>query len=308
MEGIFAKIETTKGEILIELTYKLAPGTVANFINLAEGLKENNYKEIGEPFYNGLKFHRVIDDFMIQGGCPLGSGTGDPGYKFDDEFHKDLKHDREGTLSMANSGPNSNGSQFFITHIPTNWLDGKHTVFGYVKTGQDVVNQIVKDDIIKDITIQRHGEDSIKWDSLSAFQEFNSNAEIRKKEAIESSEKAIASITNGMKKTKNGLYYSILKSGGGKSPLKGDKVSVHYKGILIDGTVFDSSYQRNEPITFSLGIGQVIAGWDEGIMLLKKGSKAKFVIPSNLAYGSQGAGGIIPPDATLIFEVELIEF
>ena len=308
MEGIFAKIETTKGEILIELTYKLAPGTVANFINLAEGLKENNYKEIGEPFYNGLKFHRVIDDFMIQGGCPLGSGTGDPGYKFDDEFHKDLKHDREGTLSMANSGPNSNGSQFFITHIPTNWLDGKHTVFGYVKTGQDVVNQIVKDDIIKDITIQRHGEDSIKWDSLSAFQEFNSNAEIRKKEAIESSEKAIASITNGMKKTKNGLYYSILKSGRGKSPLKGDKVSVHYKGILIDGTVFDSSYQRNEPITFSLGIGQVIAGWDEGIMLLKKGSKAKFVIPSNLAYGSQGAGGIIPPDATLIFEVELIEF
>ena len=308
MEGIFAKIETTKGEILIELTYKLTPGTVANFINLAEGLSENNYKEIGEPFYNGLKFHRVIDDFMIQGGCPLGSGTGDPGYKFDDEFHKDLKHNRKGTLSMANSGPNSNGSQFFITHIPTNWLDGKHTVFGYVKTGQDVVNQIVKDDIIKDITIQRHGEDSIKWDSLSAFQEFNSNAEIRKKEAIESSEKAIASITNGMKKTKNGLYYSILKSGRGKSPLKGDKVSVHYKGILIDGTVFDSSYQRNEPITFSLGIGQVIAGWDEGIMLLKKGSKAKFVIPSNLAYGSQGAGGIIPPDATLIFEVELIEF
>tara|TARA_A100001011_G_scaffold398237_1_gene501925 strand:+ start:10172 stop:11098 length:927 start_codon:yes stop_codon:yes gene_type:complete len=308
MEGIFAKIETTKGEILIELTYKLTPGTVANFINLAEGLKENNYKEIGEPFYNGLKFHRVIDDFMIQGGCPLGSGTGDPGYKFDDEFHKDLKHDRKGTLSMANSGPNSNGSQFFITHIPTNWLDGKHTVFGYVKTGQDVVNQIVKDDIIKDIIIQRHGEDSIKWDSLSAFQEFNSNAEIRKKEAIESSEKAIISITNGMKKTKNGLYYSILKSGRGKSPLKGDNVSVHYKGTLIDGTVFDSSYQRNEPITFSLGIGQVIAGWDEGIMLLKKGSKAKFVIPSNLAYGSQGAGGIIPPDATLIFEVELIEF
>ena len=308
MEGIFAKIETTKGEILIELTYKLTPGTVANFINLAEGLNENNYKGIGEPFYNGLKFHRVIDDFMIQGGCPLGSGTGDPGYKFDDEFHKDLKHNRKGTLSMANSGPNSNGSQFFITHIPTNWLDGKHTVFGYVKTGQDVVNQIVKDDIIKDITIQRHGEDSIKWDSLSAFQEFNSNAEIRKKEAIESSEKAIASITNGMNKTKNGLYYSILKSGRGKSPLKGDKVSVHYKGILIDGTVFDSSYQRNEPITFSLGIGQVIAGWDEGIMLLKKGSKAKFVIPSNLAYGSQGAGGIIPPDATLIFEVELIEF
>ena len=134
--------------------------------------------------------------------------------------------------------------------------------------------------------------------------------EEKKREEIsnESSKKTIASITNGMKKTKNGLYYSILKPGIGNSPLKGDKVSVHYKGSLTDGTVFDSSYQRNEPITFSLGVGQVIAGWDEGIMLLKKGSKARFVIPSNLAYGSQGAGGIIPPNATLIFEVELIEF
>ena len=308
MEGIFARIETTKGEILIELTYRLTPGTVANFINLSQGLKENNYKDLGEPFYNGLKFHRVIDDFMIQGGCPLGSGIGGPGYKFDDEFHKDLKHYRAGTLSMANSGPNTNGSQFFITHVPTSWLDGKHTVFGYVKKGQDVVNQIVRDDIIKNITIDRNGEHAKKWDSVLAFEQFNSQGETRKKEAIESSKKAIASITNGMKKTKNGLYYSILEPGIGNSPLKGDKVSVHYKGSLTDGTVFDSSYQRNEPITFSLGVGQVIAGWDEGIMLLNKGSKAKFVIPSNLAYGSQGAGGIIPPNATLIFEVELIEF
>lgn len=308
MEGIFAKIETTKGEILIELEYKLAPGTVANFINLAQGLNENNYKELGEPFYNGLKFHRVIDDFMIQGGCPLGLGTGDPGYKFDDEFHKDLRHNREGTLSMANSGPNSNGSQFFITHIPTDWLDGKHTVFGYVKKGQDVVNQIKKDDIIMNIAIERYGEVSKKWDSVLKFKDFNSKGEIKKKEAIKSSKKAIISITEGMKKTKNGLYYSILKAGVGDNPLKGDNVSVHYTGSLVDGTVFDSSYQRNEPITFSLGIGQVIAGWDEGIMLLNKGSKARFVIPSNLAYGSQGAGGIIPPDATLIFEVELIEF
>ncbi len=293
MEGIFARIETTKGEILIELTYRLTPGTVANFINLSQGLKENNYKDLGEPFYNGLKFHRVIDDFMIQGGCPLG---------------KDLKHYRAGTLSMANSGPNTNGSQFFITHVPTSWLDGKHTVFGYVKKGQDVVNQIVRDDIIKNITIDRNGEYAKKWDSVLAFDQFNSQGETRKKEAIESSKKAIASVTNGMKKTKNGLYYSILEPGIGNSPLKGDKVSVHYKGSLTDGTVFDSSYQRNEPITFSLGVGQVIAGWDEGIMLLNKGSKAKFVIPSNLAYGSQGAGGIIPPNATLIFEVELIEF
>ena len=155
MEGIFARIETTKGEILIELTYRLTPGTVANFINLSQGLKENNYKDLGEPFYNGLKFHRVIDDFMIQGGCPLGSGTGDPGYKFDDEFHKDLKHNREGTLSMANSGPNTNGSQFFITHVPTPHLDDAHTIFGEVvsEEDQDVVNSISQGDQILSISI-----------------------------------------------------------------------------------------------------------------------------------------------------------
>ena len=140
--GIYAKFNTTRGSILVKLTHDLTPGTVGNFVALAEGNMENKIKPQGQKFYDGLNFHRVIPDFMIQGGCPQGTGTGGPGYAFDDEFHPTLKHDAPGVLSMANSGPASNGSQFFITHVPTSWLDNKHTVFGRVTKGMDVVQKI----------------------------------------------------------------------------------------------------------------------------------------------------------------------
>ena len=308
MEGIYASLKTSKGSILLKLTYKETPGTVGNFVSLAEGTKKNTHKNLGEPYYDGIKFHRVIPNFMVQGGCPQGSGSGGPGYKFDDEFHQDLKHDRAGTLSMANAGPGTNGSQFFITHGPTDWLDGKHSVFGYVEEGQDVVNKIVQGDVIESIAIEYHGGDAESWDAETAFNEFNANGEALLKAANEKAEKAIESLTAGMKKTESGLFYIINKQGSGSTPSKGFKVSVHYKGSLVDGTVFDSSYQRDEPIEFSVGIGQVIKGWDEGIMLLNKGSSARFVIPSHLGYGAQGAGGAIPPNSTLIFDVELIDF
>ena len=308
MEGIYAKFETSKGIVLLELTYDKTPGTVGNFVSLAEGTLKNDHKDVGEPYYNGMKFHRVIADFMVQGGCPQGSGVGGPGYQFDDEFHPDLKHNKPGTLSMANSGPATNGSQFFITHGKTDWLDGKHTVFGYVVEGQDIVNNIAQGDIIDSVTIERHGAAAKEWDALKAFEEFNSSGETQKQSTIDAADKAISALVKGMKKTVSGLYYTITKEGEGEHPPKGANVSVHYKGTLVDGTVFDSSYQRDQPIEFSVGVGQVIPGWDEGILLLNKGAAARFVIPSHLGYGAQGAGGVIPADATLIFEVELIKF
>ena len=305
-EGIYAKINTNKGEILLRLHYKLAPGTVANFIGLAEGKIDNTFRTQNEPFYNKLKFHRVIPEFMIQTGCPQGTGVGGPGYQFDDEFHDDLKHDKPGILSMANSGKSTNGSQFFITHVPTQWLDNKHTIFGEVIEGQDVVNKIEQNDIMNSIEILRIGEDSINWNALDIFNDFKNKKQKELNDLIEKEKELIKEISKGFKETKSGLKYNILKNGNGENPSLGDLVKVHYKGQLLDQTVFDSSYKRNQPIEFKVGIGQVIPGWDEGIMLLKKGDKAKFIIPSHLAYGESGAGGIIPANATLIFEVELV--
>ena len=307
-EGIYAIFNTNKGKIELELTYQKTPGTVANFVGLAEGTQENNVKPAGTPYYDGLKFHRVIANFMIQGGCPKGSGSGGPGYQFEDEFHPELKHNRPGTLSMANAGPGSNGSQFFITHTPTDWLDGKHAVFGYVTEGQEVVNQISQGDSIESLTIERHGAIAEAWNPEQAFEEFKAAGAARKEAAKNAEKKVLEEAVKGMEVTSSGLYYTIKKPGVGDQPKAGDKVSVHYRGMLLDGTVFDSSYQRNQPIEFQLGVGQVISGWDEGIALLNKGALAKLVIPSALAYGEAGAGGVIPPNATLIFEVALVDF
>ncbi len=306
-DGLYAKFNTTKGEILVALEYKKTPGTVGNFVALAEGNLENSIKPQGTPYYDGLKFHRVIPDFMIQGGCPQGTGTGNPGYKFEDEFHPDLKHDTPGILSMANSGPGTNGSQFFITHIPTAWLDGKHTVFGKVVKGQDIVDAITQEDNIESIEIVRVGAEAEAFNAVEAFRTFEGSREKRLVESKRAVEAEMEKLAEGFSKTNSGLRYQILQEGKGSKAEKGKTVSVHYKGQLADGTVFDSSYKRNQPIDFPLGVGQVISGWDEGIQLLKVGDKARFVIPSDLAYGSAGAGGVIPPDATLIFDVELMD-
>ena len=306
-DGIYAKITTEKGEILGQLTYKRTPGTVANFIALAEGNLENKAKPQGIPYYDGLSFHRVIPDFMVQGGCPQGTGTGDPGYKFDDEFHPELKHDRPGIFSMANSGPASNGSQFFITHVPTDWLDNKHTVFGHVIEGQDVVDGIAQGDTMQKVEIIRVGTDAEKFNAVETFRSFTGAKAEREAAAAKAQEDAMADLIAGFDKTESGLYHKLIQKGDGAKPTSGNTVAVHYKGMLPDGTVFDSSYKRGEPIEFPVGMGHVIAGWDEGIMMLNKGDKARFVIPSELGYGAQGAGGVIPPNATLVFDVELMD-
>ena len=305
--GIYAKFNTSKGSILVKLTHDLTPGTVGNFVALAEGNMENKVKPQGQKFYDGLNFHRVIPDFMIQGGCPKGTGTGDPGYKFDDEFVSSLKHDRPGVLSMANSGPGSNGSQFFITHVPTPWLDGKHSVFGYVVEGQDVVDAVAQGDALETLEIIRVGEEAQKWNAIEAFIGLK-GARLKREAALKAeSEAKMEQLAAGFDKTESGLRYKMIQRGDGKRAEAGKTVAVHYEGSLDNGKVFDSSYPRKKPIEFRLGQGQVIEGWDEGIALLKVGDKARFVIPSHLGYGPSGAGGVIPPNANLIFDVELMD-
>jgi FKBP-type peptidyl-prolyl cis-trans isomerase len=305
-QGIYAKFDTSKGDILVQLHYKRTPGTVGNFIALAEGNLENDAKPQGTPFYDGLKFHRVIPDFMVQGGDPQGTGAGGPGYQFADEFHPELRHDTPGVLSMANAGPGTNGSQFFITHIETAWLDDKHTVFGKVIEGQDIVDAIAQGDEIKKVTIVREGAEAEKYNAVEAFRQFEGAGAKREEQARKQADQEMEEIAAGFDKTESGLKYKIINKGAGTKAEKGKTVSVHYKGMLPNGKVFDSSYERKNPIDFKLGEGQVIAGWDEGIQMLQVGDKARFVIPSHIAYGSAGAGGVIPPDATLVFDVELM--
>lgn len=303
-DGLYAKFETNKGDIYLVLEHKKTPMTVANFIGLAEGAIKNTAKAEGVHFYDGLKFHRVIPNFMIQGGCPLGNGTGDPGYKFPDEIDTSLKHNVPGIFSMANSGPATNGSQFFITHVPTPWLDGKHTVFGHVVKGQDVVNAIVGNDTIISVVILRKGKEAQAFEAPKVFEAEKTNVAAKAEAKTKAAKEAIDKMFIGAQTTASGLKYMVVKEGTGKSPSRESTVTVHYTGMFLDGKVFDSSVQRGQPATF--GLTQVISGWTEGLQLMKEGGKTNFLIPGNLAYGAAGRPGI-PPNSTLIFEVELIE-
>lgn len=306
-EGIYAKIHTSRGEILLRLEHNKAPLTVANFVGLAEGNIENDARAKGEPYYDGLTFHRVIDNFMVQGGDPTGSGAGGPGYKFPDEFHPDLQHDQPGVLSMANAGANTNGSQFFITHVETPWLDNKHSVFGAVEEGMEVVNAIEGGDTMDKVEILRVGEEAQAWDATMVFEEFLSQADAMKEKAARAELLKIEELSQDFEEHESGLRYKITKQSEGERPAPGDEVAVHYKGMLLSGQVFDDSSFRKEPIRFKIGEGRVIPGWEYGIALLAEGEKAELMIPPDLAYGERGAAGVIPPNAWLRFEVELVE-
>ena len=331
-DGLYANMQTSKGNLIVKLEDEKSPVTVANFVGLAEGKIDNSAKAKGVPFYDGTIFHRVIKDFMIQGGDPKGTGMGDPGYKFDDEMN-DLKHTGKGILSMANSGPNTNGSQFFITEIATPWLDGKHTIFGEVVKGENVIDDIANvekgpqdkpktDIVLEKVSIFGKGDSYKNYDAAKIFSEGkgkikeNNKAIIakiegdkkKKEEEFAANQNKLAEEMKAtMQKTPSGLYYKITKTTDGIAPKAGDQVSVHYAGKLIDGTEFDSSFKRNQPIEIPIGVGQVIKGWDEGILLLKEGETATLLIPSDLGYGANGAGGVIPPNAWLIFDVELVK-
>jgi cyclophilin family peptidyl-prolyl cis-trans isomerase len=340
-DGLYAQIETNKGTITLQLDYEKAPVTVANFVTLAEGKNEfiTNENLKNKPFYDGLKFHRVIKEFMIQTGDPLGTGSGDAGYKFKDEI-TDMKFDKGGVLAMANNGPATNSSQFFITHLETPWLDGKHTIFGHVvEKGMDVVNKIQQGDYMVKVTIIRNGEAAKKFDALKTFRDYYSvEAENQKnKAALESAANAkykavfdqkvayFAALKDKATPTPTGLKYFITKKAGGKKPTAGTNVYIHYAGFLENGSLFDSSieevaktfgkYDPNrgaqggyQPIPFQFGQKDgMIPGFIEGLEKLSFGDKAVIFIPSKLGYGEAGAGEVIPPNANIIFEIELLE-
>ncbi|MBN2279833.1 MAG: peptidylprolyl isomerase [Candidatus Marinimicrobia bacterium] len=335
-KGIYAEITTSKGTILLKLEYEKTPVTVANFVSLAEGT--NNHVTVdslkGKPFYDGLKFHRVINDFMIQGGDYTGTGSGNPGYQFKDEFPKDengqllLKHDSAGVLSMANSGPASNGSQFFITHKATPWLDGKHTVFGKVVEGQSVVNAIAQDDIMETIKIIRIGAEAKAFNAAKVFDEMmNERKEKAKKleKVVEETKSYFDEKRKEALETATGLKYVINTTKNGIKPEQGAKVKISYAGYFTDGKLFDTNFKDvankydiydekrdqqkgYEPFTAEYSDkARLIPGFKEGLQLLNVGDKALLFIPSDLGYGPKGAGQVIPPNTDLVFEIELVE-
>jgi peptidylprolyl isomerase len=309
-DGLYAELETSKGTILIELAYERAPLTVTNFVGLAEGTIDSNQPD-GEPFYDGLTFHRVVEDFVIQTGDPKGDGTGGPGYEFPNEIDQSLNHDGPGVVSMANSGPDTNGSQFFITRGPAPWLDGRYSVFGEVVEGQDVVDAIEEGDTLETVEIIRKGEAAREFESDQAA--FESRlAEVREKRS-EDQRRTVAQQLSYVERNwpdaedaGDGMRYVIKEEGSGPSPERGDTVSVHYTGYLLNGMPFESTENRGEPVEFVVGRGNVIEGWDRTLLDMNVGEERTVIIPPNLAYGSRGARGVVPPNSFLVLDVELV--
>lgn len=342
-DGLYAEIITNKGTAVAKLHHTETPMTVANFVSLAEGtntMVDSTYK--GKKYYNGIIFHRIIKDFMIQTGDPLGNGSGDPGYKFPDEIVDNLTHKSKGILSMANSGPATNGSQFFITLKETPWLDGKHTVFGEIIIGQAIVDSIgamktnpgdipATEVKMLEVNIIRKGSDAKSFDAIKIFEDKLTVLE-KEKEEKEKQEKEknagtaakYSDLKSKATKLESGLEITFINQGDGEKPKTSDIVNVNYEGYFTDGKIFDTNIAEKAK---ELGIfderraadpkgyapiqmpyspeAQMIAGFKEGIQKMKVGDKAVLFIPSHLAYGKNGRGPIAP-DSDLIFELEIV--
>lgn len=338
-DGLYADLQTDRGDILLKLEYEITPITVANFVSLAEGTNpyvDEQFKD--KRFYDGLKFHRIVDDFIIQGGDYRGNGTGDPGYKFEDEFTMDengnlaLSHDGPGVLSMANSGPDSNGSQFFITHKETKFLDGVHTVFGHVVFGQEVVDSMKQDDVIQKVEIIRIGKQAKSFDASAEFIAYFDQIEARQKLAQEARQKQKEELVQFVKDNEpdakvltSGLKIISLKEGSGVKPVAGSKVNVYYAGFFTTGDLFDSNikalaeaYDKYDKRRDQMGgykpmptdyspDAALIAGFKEGLQNMNYGDKVLILVPSHLGYGEQGSRGVIPPNADMWFQLEIVD-
>lgn len=342
-DGLYAVMDTSKGEMVLELYADKTPITVANFISLAEGTSKrvsDNYAN--KPYYDNTIFHRVIKDFMIQGGDPTGTGQGGPGYRFKDEFNESLTHSTKGILSMANSGPFTNGSQFFITHKETPWLDQRHTVFGRLVKGENVLDSIasaatdptdrpIDSIVLNTVSIVRVGDEAKQFNAIQTLEDYFFGIEAEKEAYAKFREERALSFTMTFNSeevitTTSGLQYTILKQPTGEKPANGTEVGLNYAGWLMDGQLFDTNIasiaEKDEsfeqinamhrgqfmPLTMSIDpSAPMIPGFKEAVMGMSYGEERLVRIPSNLAYGSQGAGGVIPPDADLIFQLELID-
>jgi peptidylprolyl isomerase len=304
-DGLYANLHTNQGDIIIKLAFEKTPLTVINFVGLAEGTKHSNI-QIGKPFYNGLKFHRVIDNFMIQGGDPKGNGTGGPGYKFIDEI-TDLTHDTGGILSMANSGPNTNGSQFFITHEATPWLDGKHTVFGHVVKGMSVVNTIKKDDFIRKVFIERIGDKAKKFKTdEAAFEAYNQKNLVKEKAKQTKKKQKLINFVKvnypDAKVATEGHYVQINQTGNGETPELGDLVKVNLSIDLDDGT---NMRKADEPLPFAAGSGTIIKVIDQSALTMNIGEKRTIIASYAQIYGDSDRGSL-SQESLLIFNLELL--
>lgn len=330
-DGLYAHLSTNKGDILIKLAHEKAPLTTANFVALAEGNHPLASAEFqGKPFYDGLIFHRVIPNFMIQGGDPQGTGMGGPGYKFDNEVSDELSHNK-GVISMANSGPNTNGSQFFITVAETPHLDGGYNVFGQVVAGQEVADSISmvprnrsdrpdNDVVMETVKIIRQGSDLKDYNGGEAFTAAQEAKVQEAAEAKAAERKMLKDVIAGFDSTSTGMYYKELEKGSGPKPAEGEQVNMVYAGYFIDGTLFDTNIEevarandkfdarrKYEPFALPASRNaQVILGWREALTMMSYGDKWKLVIPPHLAYGERGAGNVIPPNSWLIFEVQML--
>jgi len=311
-DGLFARISTGKGDIVLRLEYQKTPMTVCNFVALAEGKMSSAGSK---RFYDGLTFHRVINDFMIQGGDPVGNGSGGPGYRFPDEIDVSLRHDGSGVLSMANAGPGTNGSQFFITHVATPWLDGKHTVFGRVVEGQDVVNAVRQGDKIEKLTIIRNGvqANAFKADQAAFDAYVRNSASAAAARVRVQREGDIAQIERkypGATVRPSGLRWVVQKPGTGPKPQTGGTAAVNIKGMLLSGKLFDNSDLTGGARDIVVGTGKVIPGLDEALKDMSAGEKRTVIVPPELAFGTRGLDrgqeNVIPPNSFLVFEIELV--
>ena len=309
--GLYAQFNTSKGIIICSLEFEKTPMTVANFVGLAEGKFEHADKKFDKPFYDGLKFHRVIKDFMIQGGDPLGTGSGDPGYKFYDEITADLVHSGPGILSMANSGPNTNGSQFFITHKETPWLNTILSLqilrFGDAAKKFNATKVFTEKYAAAKAADELINAEKIRLEALAAI-EYAKIEEMSQEEYQKYMLDQVLLKYPNAKQSATGLVYDIVNYGEGDKPVLGSKMGLHYKGTTrSDGKKFDSSYDRNSPLEFNYLVQKMIPGFEEGIGMLGKGGKATLIIPYFQAYGKEGRPGAIPPYADLVFEIEILQ-